>query len=280
MGSGDRARSTALSREETWGAVSLPAPSGPISDAGPALWCRCLPHPYSPRESGPSGAARLSSAPGHRARSRTRRVSSARNRAGGRSSGLPPALRAQSPGLVTLKGNGSWACARACGRLCLRPGSGRQAFQAPCGTCRLELQIQCSGPVGLEQHTGPYVASATWRGTFFSWAPPQVPSLANPKQGLSQKAGQLPSSGAPSSGAPAQLRGPTLETQVAHGTPELRPRVPGVHNVGAPSFKPRGPGLACRAAIQALGPGLESSGPRALLPGMSSASPGSCPGKI
>ena len=136
------------------------------------LWPLPAPSLFS-RESGPAGL-RLSSAPGHRARSRTRRafprlgtVQAAVRRA-------PSSPACSEPRLVTLKGNGVVGM-RTCpqGRLCPRPGSGRQAFQGALCTCRLErVQIQCSGPVGFEQQP----LGAMWplprgEGTLFSWAP-------------------------------------------------------------------------------------------------------------
>lgn len=246
-------------------AVSPPALSGPISDAGPGLlWP--LPAPSLFSRIRPAGHAPELSPRAPAPRQDEEGVSSTNRRRP--LGGLPPALRAQSPGSDP---QGEWVVGmRTCPRrdsLCPRPGSGRQApSRAPCALAAgLSVQIQCSGPVGLSSSHW-----AMWpchgRGTPSPGPPPPGAFSSKSQAGPSQKAGQLlilreP----PSSGAPAQLRGPTLRPRWPPRTPELRPRVPGCTMSVLPSLSPEAPGLACRAAIQAPVPAWSPQAP-GLLP--------------
>lgn len=115
-------------------------PGGDLGSSGSAcpIWSnfRCWPGLLWPlpapslfsRESGPVGLC-LNSAPGHRARSRTRRAFPRPGTVQAAVLRAPSSPACSEPRLVALKGNGIVGM-RTCtqGRLCLRPGSGRQGF--------------------------------------------------------------------------------------------------------------------------------------------------------
>ena len=131
------------------------------------------------------------------------------------------------------------------------------------------------GPWGLSSgHLGPCSLCHVERGCSSPAAPPQVPSPANPKRGLSQKAGQPPIlRSPPSSGAPAQLQGPALRPGWPTGPLNSDPKSQGAH-CRCPIFKPRGTWSGLQSRRPGAGPGPESPGPGLSSPGVSSASPG------